>query len=511
MSDTAKKVYDYEPARVRDALVDVFRRRSGEATTADLIALTGLPKMQVETEVKAVSDEYGARLRVTESGELLYSFPDGMRSRYRGFGPALRRGWKVFRKGAAAVATLLFKIWIVAMLVGYFVFFILLALLAILASMGLSMSGGSKDSRSSRRGGGMGGFMLTGRLIDAIIRIWFYSELFRDPNDRARARARRGDKRPLHKAVFSFVFGEGDPDATWDEVERKAVIAFVQANKGVMTLPEFMALTGLPPDEAEKRINRYLYEFEGSPEVSEGGVIYYFFPSLLLRKDQTDRSFGFSVPVRRIAGFSSNEKKTNTWFCAINGANLLFGGYFLTQSLAAHPILARLYSGEYLDRLVMTRGWDAFYNFVHQLFGKFAGMASPEALIGIALGIVPVAFSVLFFLVPAIRSRRLAARNERARVENLRRVAYRAVLDGPEAVRPEAIPVAEDAVRPRDPKAADRLLNELAVYAGAEPGADGSYSFPEIARSRSEAAKVRAGVDAAKYELGDAIFDSHGR
>jgi len=306
MSDTVKKVYDYEPARVREALVDVFRSRRGEATTADLIALTGLPKVQVEAEVKAVSDEYGARLRVTESGDLLYSFPEGMRSRYRGFLPSLRRGWKAFKKAAAAVATLLFKAWIVVMLVGYFLLFVALALLAVLASMGLSMSGGSKDSRSSRRGGGMGGFMLTGRLIDSIIRIWFYSELFSDPNDRERSRARRRDKKPLHRAIFSFVFGDGDPDASWDEIEKKAVIAFVQANKGLMTQPEFMAITGLPPGEADERINRYLYEFEGSPEVSDGGVIYYSFPSLMRRGDRSDRSYGFSIPIRRVAAFSSN-------------------------------------------------------------------------------------------------------------------------------------------------------------------------------------------------------------
>ena len=101
MSVKEKKVYDYDEGKVRDRLVDVFRKRSGEATTADLIALTGLPKTQVEAEVKAVGDEYGARLRVTESGEILYSFPEGMKSRYRGFGPSMRRYWKAFKKGAA--------------------------------------------------------------------------------------------------------------------------------------------------------------------------------------------------------------------------------------------------------------------------------------------------------------------------------------------------------------------------------------------------------------------------
>ena len=144
MSAIEKKVYDYDEVKVRDALVDVFRKRRGEATSADLVALTGLPKAQVDAEVKAVSDEYGARLRVTESGEILYSFPSGMRSRYRGFGPQAARAWKAFRKALAKVAAVVFKVWIVVMLVGYFVLFIALAVLALLASVAVSASGNSR-------------------------------------------------------------------------------------------------------------------------------------------------------------------------------------------------------------------------------------------------------------------------------------------------------------------------------------------------------------------------------
>ncbi len=509
MSATAKKVYDYDEVKVRDRLVDVFRKRRGEATATDLVALTGLPKAQVEAEVKAVSDEYGARLRVTESGEILYSFPSGMRSRYRGLGPSAARAWKAFKKAAGKVAALVFKAWIVVMLVGYFVLFIGLAIVALLASVAISASGNSSDSRSSRsdRGGGLGGLFLTGRLLDTIFRIWFYSELFMTPEQRANRSGRRAERRPLYKAIYSFIFGDGDPDAGWDAVEKKAFIAFAQANKGIVTMPEFMTLTGLRPLQAEERINRFLYEFEGSPEVTEGGTIYYFFPSLLRRKDRADHTHGSSVPMRRIAPFSSNAKKANATFCAFNGANLLFGAYFLTQSLAAHPLMQRIY-GEFAGRLVPVRGWDGFYYITHQLFGKFAGVADPTALLGIALGIVPVAFSLFFFAIPAIRSRRLASRNELARTENLRRVAYRTVLDSPIPVRPEAISAVDDAARPKDGGAAAKALSELAAWSGAEPKADGSFDFAEIARGRHEAAKARAGVDESAYALGGVAFDS---
>ena len=158
---------------VRDRLVEAFRKRRGEATTADLVADTGLPLERVKEELPAVSDEYGARLRVTESGEILWSFPRGFRSRYRGLWPSLKRFWKSFKKAAIEAGKFLFKIWIVVMLVGYFVLFLLLALLAFVASMAAQSQGRDRDDR----GGGLGGLFLTGRLLETIFNLWFYSEL----------------------------------------------------------------------------------------------------------------------------------------------------------------------------------------------------------------------------------------------------------------------------------------------------------------------------------------------
>jgi hypothetical protein len=503
MSASQKKVYDYEPAKVREALVDVFKKRRGEATTADLVALTGLPKAQVEAEVVAVSDEFGARLRVTDSGEILYSFPAGLRSRYRGLGPSASRAWKAFKKAAAKVAALAFKVWIVVMLVGYFALFVVLAILALLASVAGSASGSSSDSRSSRSdrgGGGLGGLFVAGRLLDTLFKIWFYSELFLTPEQRAARAGRKRERRPLYKAIYSFVFGDGDPDAGWEGTEKKAFVAFVQANKGIITMPEFMALTGLRPLEAEERINRFLYEFEGSPEVSEGGTIYYSFPALLRRKDRGDRNFG-TVPMRRIAPFSSNAKKANATFCAFNAVNLVFGSYFLYGALSI-PAMDILLSH------ARIAGFDYLYVFTTFLAAKYGGIADPTALLGIVLGAVPLAFSLLFYAIPALRARRLEARNEAARRENLRRVAYRAVLDSPVPVRPESVPVYDDAARPKDSQAAAKALSELAAWSGAEPQADGSYDFAELRRGRAEAAKARAAVDEGSFALGDVAFDS---
>ena len=54
-----------------------------------------------------------------------------MRSTARGFGPSFRRFWKSFTRGAVRVLSLLFKVWIAGMLIGYFALFVALFLLAL--------------------------------------------------------------------------------------------------------------------------------------------------------------------------------------------------------------------------------------------------------------------------------------------------------------------------------------------------------------------------------------------
>jgi hypothetical protein len=189
-----KKIYDYNADKVKTALVDSFKRRSRSATVADLVADTALPRVQVEEQLPAVADEFGARLKVTESGEILYSFPSGLKSRYKGFGPGLKRFLKAFGRGAKKAATLLFKIWIAVMLVGYFVFFILLLVLFLVFGIAAQAS----DKERSRGDGGIG---LIGSILNAFIRIWFYSEFFKstDPYYQNARYAQRQErkKRPL--------------------------------------------------------------------------------------------------------------------------------------------------------------------------------------------------------------------------------------------------------------------------------------------------------------------------
>jgi len=255
----ATKVYDFPLAKVEDQLVSFLKQKRGESTVADMIAGTGLPKYQVEQAAKAALDEYAGRLKVTESGELLYYFPGGMRSTRRGLGPALRRFWKVFTRASARVLSLLFKIWIVVMLVGYFLVFLAIGVAAIVFSFAASAASRGDNRGGGRdRGGGFGGMFLVLRLFDFLIRMWFWSSLLSNAGGGARRQKPPG--RPFYKAVFGFVFGEGDPNKGWEEEERKYIISYIRSHKGVLTLEELMALAGGEGDAANAMMNGLLME-----------------------------------------------------------------------------------------------------------------------------------------------------------------------------------------------------------------------------------------------------------
>jgi hypothetical protein len=481
MADAKRaKVYDYDSGKVRDALVSLFKRDRDEATVADLVASTGLPEHQVATEIKAVSDEYGARLKVTESGEILYSFPDGMRSRYRGFSHSLKRFLKGAKEAVKKVAALLFKAWIAVMLVGYFVLFLALLVLAFVASA----AGSGKDSKSSRSRSSGGG-VFVGRIFELFLRIWIYGEMFKDKDKIDRSNRK---KRPMHTTVFSFVFGDGDPNPDWEAVERRAVLAYLRGNRGTIALEEFMAITGLSPRDAESKINRYMLEFSGSPEVSDGGVIYYSFPNVMAIGDR-DAARWTGYPSRRRWAFSSNEGKTNVALAAVNGFNLVMGSYFAWAATAF---------GAYLPQ----RGIGLVYGFVGMLLGEL-GVRDPSVAIAVALGAVPLAFSLLFWLVPLVRSFTQRSLNRRIDEANGRAAAYRAIW---------ADPIRVGAGHPAlSNGAATQAIRELAAFEAADPNAadPDALDFAAIARAKAEIAKVRAGIDPSKFAVGETIFDSH--
>eukprot|EP00955_Chlamydomonas_euryale_P113856 366239-Chlamydomonas_euryale.AAC.8 len=98
------------------------------------------------------------------------------------------------------------------------------------------------------------------------------------------------------EAIFSFVFGDGDPNAGFDEARWRALGQFIQDRGGVVTAEEMAAFLDPPPDGGsvstsgasglevdDSFVLPALLRFGGEPLVDESGHLLYSFPSLQKR------------------------------------------------------------------------------------------------------------------------------------------------------------------------------------------------------------------------------------
>jgi hypothetical protein len=473
-------------------VIKAFRKRGREATIPDIVAATAMSIRDAETTVKRMLDTYRGHLRVTESGELLYYFPEGFRDRRRGIAARLGRALRFTGRLVARGSAVLFKAWIVVMLVGYFALFIALLVAAVVASVAVSVAGRGEGSRSRSRGGGFGMLYLTSRLIRSFFYLWMYSS--------ASSAKRRQRGRPLHTSVFAYVFGEGDPNAGWEERARLAVIAFIRRHKGIITGYEASVITGLSQGRSQELLNRMLSEYDGSPEVSDEGALYYRFPTLMISADSVTNSYAGdpSAPERQIVPFNANTRSMNRWITLFNGVNVVFGGYFLFTSLVPAPT--------YPDG---TYGLYTFSLFVRELL-SFAPNTGNIVMIG--LGIIPLAFSALFFAVPLIRRIRDARKNRANRSHNYRRRIVGAIVDRPLGLNVDSL-LPERAAHPKDIEVVRRetiaeFLADGEVEVRVDEHGETLYDFVDLDRGEREVARVRELIDSSTYDTGKVIFDS---
>ncbi len=477
--------------KVERKVMSALKNSDRAATVADVVAATSLPIREVESTLKRMLDEYRGALRVTETGELLYYFPQGFRSASTGFLPRLKRAAR--RAGGAVLRTarFLFKIWIVVMLVGYFALFLALLVAAVVASTAASVAGRGNDSRSRGRGGGFGLFYLSTRLLQTFFFLWVYSSP-------GKTRKRRG--RPLHQSVFAYVFGEGDPNREWEENARKAIIRHIQRHRGIVTTYEVASMTGLPLAESQAMIHRMLREYDGDPGVTDDGTLYYAFPGLMARSEtEIDRARSHNgAPKKQLMPFNRNPKKLNRWIGFFNGFNLIFGAYFLTFANVAIP------------RVGEPAGIGSFALIVRQLLSF---IPNPVLFMFYGLGVVPIVFSVLFFCTTATRRYRERARNRAARNDNFRRRVFASVVDRPERLRLDSIVPTNDDERADEP---DRIRDEVVVELqtlgdvtiSEEPNGALLYDFTELGRSQRDIASFRESINPRDFDIGSVIYDS---
>jgi len=485
--DKTKKVYDFAFDKVRDQVAAALRRHENRGTVADVVGLSGLPKYQVETVLPAVVADCRGQMAVTESGEVLYRFPQGLSNPEKSLG---RKLLKWTSRGLAAF----FKGWILVMLVGYFLLFVLILVAAILISIGLSFA--RRDDDRDNSGGGIFGFFLVSRVIEWFMLFWLYSG---DPIERQQKK-----RKPFHRAIFEFVFGIEDKPEVRGKMERKAFISFVRQNKGTISLEELMGLTGKSRQSADAFVSRLMLEFEGEPRVSDQGTLSFFFPALLLTSGASERPYNLAD--QELIAFSRNPQKTNNWIIFLNGFNIVFGIYFLAFGLQG--VSAVQSAGDNLGLLYLIT-----VALVSSL-GQIDPITANGWITGF-LGFVPALYSAFFFGIPLVRRWREGIKNLVIKTNNLRRKLVAAVLARPTDIHLEQIQPDSERNSPGKPGAErealkESLLRDLAGDRSLDVRGEAPfvYSIPDLEREKKDLEEIRRTTDLSKLALGKVVFDT---
>jgi len=439
----------YSDRRAAAVMMEALRGRGAKLTRADAMVVSGLPDDETGRALNVLLKQYRSHLSATENGELLYEFDptfsrrDAVSWRERG-AAAARQLWRGF--------TFLFKVAIVATLVGYFALFLAMMVAFIFAR--------SSSDRDDDRGGiGLGPLF------------WFWGFDLGSPDYGygRPARTARPKRPPFYKRVFAFVFGPPAPrvDPLEDE---KQIVTYIRAQQGRIAAVDLVRLMGWSFPRAEEELTRLMVDYGGEPEVSDDGVVIYTFRSLRRTAGiaaEGIRSRWASDRMEMAPPLTGNEPGSDALIGVFNGFNLL-APFWIVPAFEArfHVSLAN-------------------WHFLLQAF--------------------PLAFSALFFAVPAGRWVKARLEDSRRRHRNDRRRLLGRIF-GAAGPRPKE----ELAPTPALGTLLDRELVSLGGDIAPEPDARGRvlYSFPRIERETAAVAQARAAAPAAERDAGTVVFSS---
>eukprot|EP00850_Spirogloea_muscicola_P011054 SM000067S20331 [mRNA] locus=s67:471470:475533:+ [translate_table: standard] len=291
---------DALPPAVRDSAIAAVSDLGGRVTVGDVAAAAGLKLSEAESALRALAADAQGFLEVSDEGDVLYVLPKNFqailnqKSLWLKFQPLIKQiqGAAEYLLRVSFGTTLLASIALV-----YTTIFVLL----------------SEQDNRNQRGGYGGGYYAGPRVsygpsfyISPLDMFWYWN-----PNYNRNMRAKLREKKGLNffEAVFSFVFGDGDPNQGMEAQRWRKIGDYITKQGGVVTAEELAPYLDPPqlnpdaPDD-ESYMLPVLQRLDGHPEVDEEGHILYRFPSL--QRTAKDRGW-FGALKRRLQGRPGEE------------------------------------------------------------------------------------------------------------------------------------------------------------------------------------------------------------
>ena len=243
-------------------------------TVGDVAAKAGLELNLAQQGLLALASDAGGHLQVAESGDIVYLFPKNFRSILRNKYWQLRwqQLWSKIWRVLFYIIRISFGIILIASIA-----LMLVAIVAIFIT--INSSNDENKGGNSRSYGNGGGYIFMPRFWIGPDIFWFFDP---DYNLRRRQRIRQtpGEyQMNFLEAIFSFLFGDGNPNADLEDERWQSIGAVIRSQNGAV-VGEQIAPYVDEIDEYEDYMLPVLSRFNGYPEVSSQGEIIYYFPEL---------------------------------------------------------------------------------------------------------------------------------------------------------------------------------------------------------------------------------------
>ena len=242
-------------------------------TVGDVSTQAGLDIDTTQRGLLALSSEVSGNLQVSDSGEIAYVFPENFRSILRD---------KYLRLRLQAMWASVWKVLFYLIRISFGILLLLSIVLIVAAILIIIIAAQSSQQGDDRRRSSYGGSSMF------IPRFWIGSNPFWFFSPRSYGRSRRQqlsgspEQMNFFEAIFSFLFGDGNPNANLEERRWQEIGTVIRNHQGAVVAEQIAPYLDLfeKPKDDEYYMVPVLSRFDGQPEVSSTGDIIYRFPEL---------------------------------------------------------------------------------------------------------------------------------------------------------------------------------------------------------------------------------------
>ncbi|MDJ0737732.1 MAG: hypothetical protein QNJ47_27370 [Nostocaceae cyanobacterium] len=260
------------------AIMQAVEKLGYRVTVGDVATQAGLNVEVASQGLLALASDAGGHLQVAESGDIVYQFSRNFRNvlRNKYLRLQLQEWWQKVWKVLFYLIRISFGILLIASIILIYVTIIII------------ITSSQSDRDNDDRGGNFGGgFFYFPDLF------WYLSPNYYDtryPEERREQKSQMN----FFEAVFSFLFGDGNPNANLEERRWQEIGAVIRNHGGAVVAEQIAPyLDNLGEgyaQEYEDYMLPVLTRFNGKPQVSPEGQIVYYFPELQVSVSKVRRN-----------------------------------------------------------------------------------------------------------------------------------------------------------------------------------------------------------------------------